>query len=307
MKHAFLGHVVTLVTPFTAQDQVDYPAIQRIIELGLKGGVDAFIALGPGSEYRSLEPKEAHRVLDFILDVLQGRVPLALGVPAASTKATVGRILADLPEESLRLNAQRGLSALLLEVPNDPGISQHGLVQHFLAVAEASPRPILLHQRQGPKGSGLTAPSIIELSNHPKIKGFVDGRCDFALTGEVIRNKAGHFHVLCGDDVSALPMLALGADGAMTSAGNAFPKAFSNLIGQAQFGELHAARATHHQLAPLLRKLEKTAVAPGIKCVLHHLGVCNPSVRLPLSLCSHEDDQAIYRSIANMDRLVSAQ
>lgn len=300
------GHGVALVTPF-ADDHVDFPALERMIQLGIAGRTDFFVVLGPGSESQSLAPAESQRVIDFALDVVRGRRPVILGVSASSTKPTLTQLLADFPEGTPRLNAKRGLAGLLVEVPNDPGIPQPGLVAHFEAVAEASPLPIVLHQRRGPKGSGLQAASIIRLSVHPNIAGFVDGRCDFALTGEVIRSKSPSFAVVCGDDVSALPLLALGADAAISGIGNALPRAFSDLVGQAQFGELHAARSTHHQLAPLLRILETTASAPGLKAVMHQLGICSPDVRLPHARLAPTEAQAIYRAIAEMDRSVSGQ
>lgn len=301
------GHGVALVTPFTPTDQIDFPAFERIIQRAIAGNVDFFAVLGPGSESRALTPKESQRLVDFALDVLQGKKPLFLGVSSSSTKATLAELAAQFPEGSARLNAKRGVAGVLMEVPNDPGISQAGLVQHFKEVAEAAPLPILLHQRKGPKGSGLMAASVVELSAHPGIIGWVDARCDFALTGEVIRSRSAGFAVVCADDVSALPLLALGADAALSSIGNALPKAFSDLVGQAQFGELHAARATHHELAPLLRMLERTATATGIKAVLHQLGTCAPDVRLPLAPMDTEGTQSVYRAIAQMEPERSAR
>lgn len=294
------GHGVALVTPFTATDQIDFPAFERIIQRALSGGVDFFTVLGPGSESRSLTPMESQRLVDFALDVLQGKKPVYLGVPSSSTKATLAELDFQFPEGSVRLNPKRGIAGVLIEVPNDPGIPQTGLVRHFQEVADSSPLPILLHQRKGPKGSGLTAGSVVTLSAHPGIIGLVDARCDFALTGEVIRTRSTGFAVVCGDDVSALPLLALGADAALSSIGNAFPKPFSDLVGQAQFGELHAARTTHHELAPLLRLLEQTASATGIKAVLHQLGTCDRGVRLPLAPMDEAGIQSIYRAIAHM-------
>lgn len=299
-KH-IMGHGLALVTPFTSADQIDFPSFERILQRALKGNVDFFTVLGPGSESRALTPKESQRLVDFALDLLQGKKPLFLGMASSSTKATLAELNVQFPEGSTRLNPKRGVAGVLIEVPNDPGIPQAGLVKHFKEVAEAAPLPMLLHQRKGPKGSGLTAASVVELSNHPGIMGWVDARCDFALTGEVIRSRAPGFAVVCADDVSALPLLALGADAALSSIGNAFPKAFSDLVGQAQFGELHAARATHHQLAPLLRLLERTASATGIKAVLHQLGTCEPHVRLPLAPMDDAWTQSVYRVIAHME------
>lgn len=301
------GHGISLVTPFTESDQIDWSALQRIIEKGIASGADFFVVLGPGAEVRSLEAIERQRIVEFALDVLQGRRPLILGVSAGSTKSTIARLRKELPEDTPRLNPKKGLAAVLLEVPNDPGIPQSGLVSHFHAIAEMSPLPIVLHQRRGPKGSGLLAESVINLSNHPQLIAFMDGRVDLALTGEVIRNKAPGFKVLVGDDVSALPVLALGADGVVSSIGNAFPKAFSDLVGQTQFGDLTTARTTHHQLAPLLRRLEQTATATGIKAVLEHLGICRADVRLPLSRIPEMENRAVYRAIADMERNVSGQ
>lgn len=308
MQHAYLaGHGISLITPFTDADQVDYAALQRIVEKGIQGGADFFVVLGPGAEVRALETVERQRVVEFVLDVLQGRRPLLLGVSAASTKSTIARLRTEFPADTPRLNPRKGLMGLLMEVPNDPGIPQSGLVNHFQTVAESSPLPIVLHQRKGPKGSGLNADSVITLSIHPKLVGFLDARVDFALAGEVFRRKSPGFKLLVGDDVSALPVLAVGADGALSVIGNAFPKAFSDLVSQTQFGDLSTARATHHQLAPLLRRIEDTATATGIKCVLEHLGVCKAHVRLPLSTLPELQSRAVYRAIAEMDRVVSQQ
>lgn len=304
-KFPLVGHGVSLITPFTDSGLIDYAALQRIIERACAGRVDFFVTMGPGSEVNSLEPKEVERLVDFTLDVLQGRKPLVLGVSAGSTLATINRLNALLEEGKMRLHSKKGLSSLLVEIPNDTGVSQPGMVAHFQALAEHASLPLALLQRKGPKGSGLSASSIIELSSHPNIIGFVDGRCDFALTGEVIRRKSGNFAVICGDDVSALPLLALGADAALTTIGNAFPKAFSDLIGQAQFGELVAARDTHHTLAPLMRLLENHAVSTRTKTVLKHLGLCTDHVRLPHAPISDHESQLAYRIIAEMNRSVA--
>ena len=285
------GHGVTLVTPFSREGDVDFPALERLINRSIDEGVDFLSVLGPGSEAALLDTDETVRILDFVSEINAGRKPLLAGIASTDTRSAV---------KAASEMKVRDVLALFCAAPSPIASSDMGFVGHFRSIAQAASFPVIMHHPGGDHRISVSSDALLQLSQEPNIAGIVECSGDVALFGELVRNRPAGFAVLCGRDVMALPLLALGADGALSSIGNAFSRSFGRMVHQMRFGSIHDARETHHLLAPMMRILEKEGRPTGIKTILSHLNLCESAVRLPNTPVSDITRDALYRTIAEL-------
>ena len=286
------GMGVALVTPFQPDGKVDFPALQRLVEHMVAGGVDFLVVLGTTGETPTLSEEEQRRVLDFVLEVNGGRLPVVVGITGNNTAQLCTR---------LREWDWSGLSACLVAAPAYNKPSQRGLLAHYQHVADAAGCPVILYNVPGRTGCNLTAPTTLALSAHENICGIKEASGDMVQIGEILQGRPDGFMVWSGDDALAMPTVAMGAEGVISVLGNALPRRMADMIHQVAFGQVHEARATHLTLLPLIDLLFQEGNPVGIKLVLNHLGICQKDVRLPLVAGSSELRDKIYGALAALD------
>lgn len=286
------GLGVALVTPFNAQGQVDYPALQRMVEHQIEGGTSFLVVLGTTGETPTLSSEEQRRVVDFVLEVNARRLPVVVGVTGNATAELCERIAAwDVD----------GVAAFLVATPAYNKPTQEGLVKHYEAVANAAARPIILYNVPGRTSCNMTAQTTLTLSKHPNVVGVKEASGDLGQIGAILAGRATDFAVWSGDDALAMPTVAMGAEGVISVLGNVLPGAMSDMVQQASFGQVHDARATHSTLGPLMDLLFEEGNPTGVKSAMNHLGLCERHVRLPLVPASQQLHDAIYAAIAALD------
>ena len=286
------GLGVAMVTPFNEQGNVDFPALQRMVEHQIEGGTAFLVVLGTTGETPTLSAAEQRRVVDFVLEVNAGRLPLVVGVTGNNTAELCERIHGwDVI----------GVAAFLVATPayNKPG--QEGLKAHYTAVADAAQRPVILYNVPGRTSCNMSAATTLALAEHPNVIGIKEASGDLEQIGDILASRPAHFALWSGDDALAMPTVAMGADGLISVLGNAFPKPMAAMVEQASFGQTHEARSTHAALKPLMALMFEEGNPAGIKAAMKHLGLCEGDVRLPLTKASAALKDKLYAAIAALE------
>lgn len=268
------GMGVALVTPFKADKSIDFDALGRIVEYQIQNGVDYLVVLGTTSENPTLSTDEREAIKDFVADRVAGRVPMVLGVGGNNTAAVV--------REAREVDTQR-FRAILSVVPYYNKPSQEGIYQHYKAIAEASPLPVILYNVPGRTGVNMTAETTLRLAaEFPHIIAIKEASGNMVQVDEIIKHKPDDFMVISGDDAVTFPLITLGAVGVISVIGNAFPREFSRMVRLALAGDYAAARTIHHRFNDLFGLLFVDGNPAGVKCVLNAMGYCENELRLPL-------------------------
>ncbi|TGY02711.1 4-hydroxy-tetrahydrodipicolinate synthase [Muribaculum sp. NM65_B17] len=268
------GMGVALVTPFKQDKSIDFDALARLLEYQIKSGVDYLVVLGTTAETATLTPDEKHRVRDFVVERVAGRVPLVIGIGGNNTMALV---------EELRTTDLSTFSAVLSVVPYYNKPSQEGIYQHYREIAKASPIPVILYNVPGRTGVNMTAETTLRLAaEFDNIIGVKEASGNISQMDDIIKNKRDDFMVISGDDGITFPLITLGAVGVISVIGNAFPREFSRMVRLALQGDYARALTIHHRFTELFSLLFVDGNPAGVKCLLHAMGFIENELRLPL-------------------------
>lgn len=287
----FRGLGVAVVTPFTPEGNVDYYALRELIESLLEvGGADFLCVLGTTAETPTLSFEEKEMIMDTFVETVAGRVPLLLGCGGNNTRAVCDYL------ESANLEAFDGV---LIVAPYYNKPTQEGLFQHFVAVADASPVPVVLYNVPGRTGVNITAETTIriaeECSNVVAIK---EASGILPQIDAIIAGAPDGFEVISGDDALTYPLLCLGASGVISVVANVFPTEMNQLVHDTLDGNVDAALDTHRRLAEVFRLSFTDGNPAGVKCMLYHRQMCNNVLRLPLVPVSEKTESAIIEALS---------
>jgi 4-hydroxy-tetrahydrodipicolinate synthase len=288
------GLGVAVVTPFTDQKKVDFPALQRLVEHLLSSACDFLVILGTTAETPTLTFEEQRRVLDFVIEINAKRKSIVVGLAGNHTASLCERI------ENFNLS---GVDAVLSACPYYNKPTQKGLIAHFIAVAESSQVPVMLYNVPSRTGCNLNASTTLELAKHPNIFAIKEASGNLAQIDFILKNRPPNFLVFSGDDALTLSMIASGADGVISVIGNALPNIFGEMVHQALFGQIIEARQAHLDLMNPIEVIFSEGNPSGIKAMLEHLGICSSNVRLPLVPATQELKERVYTCLAELDKL----
>lgn len=268
------GMGVALITPFKHDKSIDYTALAKLLEYIIGNNADFIVVLGTTAETATLSEEERESVKNFIVERVNRRLPLILGVGGNNTKALT---------DYLKNNDFADFKAILSVVPYYNKPSQEGIYRHYEAIAEASPLPVILYNVPGRTGVNMTAETTLRLANNfENIIGIKEASGNISQMDEIIKNKPADFMVISGDDGITFPLLTLGAVGVISVIGNAFPKEFSRMVRLALDGEYQQALQIHHRFTELFKLLFVDGNPAGVKCLLNAQGFIENELRLPL-------------------------
>ena len=289
----FKGTGVALVTPFRKEGEVDFNALQKLVEFQIENGVNYLVVQGTTGESVTLTDEEKVSVLEYIIDVTKNRVPIVLGVGGNNTSNVVQQIK---KFNSYRIDAYLSVSPYY----NKP--SQAGIVAHYGQIAQATDKPIILYNVPGRTGSNMTAETTLTLANtYANIIAVKEASGNLEQIMEIIKNKSSDFLVISGDDALTLPHIACGGDGVISVVANAFPKRFSSMVDYALKGDLEKAKPLHYELFPIIQQLFADGNPGGIKYVLKLISVGEDHMRLPLVNINDEVARKLYELVASID------
>ena len=273
-RNIFKGLGIALVTPFNADGEVDYKAIVRLVEYQIQNGADFLCILATTGETPCLSTEEKENIKKLVVDTNRGRLPILMGCGGNNTRAVV---------EELKTADWTGIDGVLSVCPYYNKPSQEGLYQHFKAIAEASPLPVVLYNVPGRTGINMKSETTVRLARDcENIVAVKEASGSLEQVDEIIKNKPERFDVLSGDDALTFSMVASGAAGSISVIGNALPKEVSRMIRLEFKGEYEAARTIHHRFTELYSLLFVDGNPAGVKALLHEMGFIENVLRLPL-------------------------
>jgi 4-hydroxy-tetrahydrodipicolinate synthase len=271
---SLIGTGVALITPFRKDLSIDIEALQRIVNFSIDGGVDYLVAMGTTAENATLTEDEKNLVIQTIIQTNNGRLPLVLGMGSNNTKELV---------EELKQTDLSPFVAILSISPYYNKPVQEGIYQHFKAVAEASPLPIILYNVPSRTGVNMLPSTVLRLANDFKnIVAVKEAAGDMLQALQLLKDKPKDFLVLSGDDMIALPMILAGGSGVISVIGQGFPNEFCEMIRLGLNRNVDEAFKIHYQLSDSINMIFEQGNPAGIKKVLESLGLSEKTVRLPL-------------------------
>ena len=257
-----------------ADGQVDYKSLKRLLEYQIDNGADFLCILATTGETPCLTQQEKDNITQLVKDVNHGRLPILKGCGGNNTAAIV---------EELKNSDWTGIDGILSVCPYYNKPSQEGLYQHFKAIADASPLPVVLYNVPGRTGINLKPETTVRLANDcENIVAIKEASGSLEQVDEIIKNKPKRFDVISGDDALTFSMVASGAAGVISVIGNALPKEFSRMIRLEFRGEYEPARKIHHAFTELYSLLFVDGNPAGVKALLHEMGFIENQLRLPL-------------------------
>lgn len=272
--HIFRGLGVAVVTPFTLDGAVDYPALKRLIRYQLDSGVDFLCILATTGETPCLTLDEKNKITELVKEENKGQVPILKYCGGNNTAAVI---------EEVKTTDWTGIDGILSICPYYNKPSQEGLYQHFKAIASASPLPVVMYNVPGRTGVNMKAETTVRLAHDcENIVGIKEAAGSLEQVDEIIKGKPDRFDIISGDDALTFSMIASGAAGVISVIGNALPREFSRMIRLEFQGEYEAARRIHHMFTELYSLLFVDGNPAGVKALLNDMGYIENVLRLPL-------------------------
>ena len=280
LREILKGTGVALITPFKSDFEIDYEALEKVIDFVITGGVEYVVTLGTTGETPTLSREEKISLVNFTYEKVNGRVPVVVGIGGNNTQELIKDV------ETFPLEKA---AAVLSASPYYSKPSQDGLFFHYKALAEASSKPIILYNVPGRTGRNLNASTTIRLANEVKnIAGIKEASGDMLQCIQILKDRPENFLVVSGDDALALPQIACGMDGVISVAANSFPKKFTEMVRLSLQGNFKAAKILNDQLIEGYELLFAENNPAGVKAAMSEMNIIENYLRLPLvSLSQH--------------------
>ena len=274
LRETLSGTGVAIVTPFAKDLSVDFGALAKLLDHIINNGINYIVTLGTTGETPVLSAVEKKEIINFTEKHIAGRVPMVLGIGGNDTASVINDI------KNYPLS---GATAILSASPYYNKPSQEGLFQHYRALAEASPLPIILYNVPGRTGRNMDVHTTLRLATEVEnIVGIKEASGDMQQCMEILKNRPDNFLVVSGDDALALPQMACGMDGVISVAANCFPKEFSEMMQLCIDGNFPAAVKINDKLMSAYNLLFAENNPAGAKAFLHEMEIIENIMRLPV-------------------------
>ena len=290
MSNKFKGTGVALVTPFDDQLKIDFNGLDKVINHTLDEGVDYLVVQGTTGESVTVKESEKQDILKRVNELSQDK-PVVLGIGGNDTDKVLSQI------DSF---SGGDFDAVLSVCPYYSKPSQAGLINHFIQIADKSPKPIILYNVPGRTSVNLSASATLTLAQHPNIIGIKEASGDFNQAIEIIKAAPADFLLISGDDLLTLPLISIGAVGVISVLANALTKKMCDIVNHALIHDYENARKPLYAISEINSLMYKEGNPTGIKCLLHIMGICNYNVRAPLAEASGELYKKIQESYARI-------
>ncbi len=273
MRPAWTGLGTALVTPFKADGSLDEPGIRRLAQRQVEEGVHFVVPCGTTGESPTLTREEHLRVVELVVDAVEGRVPVLAGAGGYNTHEVV---------ELARALEHLGAQGILSVTPYYNKPTQDGLVKHYETIAAGTSLPVIVYNVPGRTGCNVEPRTLARLAAVPTIVGVKEASGNMTQICEVMRVVPDDFIVLSGDDAMALPVMAIGGRGVISVASNVVPGAMAALVEAAERGDFAAARSAHQRLIKfmLVNFVESNPIP--VKAAMAMLGLLEEHYRLPM-------------------------
>lgn len=286
-----LGTGVALVTPFNTDKSVDFEGLKRLVNFQIENGVNYLVVLGTTGEPATLNAQEKQQVKQAVIEANNGRIPLVIGIGGNNTMNVV---------EEIKTSDLSAFCAILSVSPYYNKPSQEGIYQHFKAISEASPLPIIIYNVPGRTGRNFEPKTVLRLANDfENIVAVKEAAGDMVQALRLLQHKPADFMVISGDDMIALPMTLAGGAGVISVIAQALPKDFSAMIQKGLDGDIEGANQLQYKVMDSIDYIFEECNPSGIKAMLQQLNICSNQVRLPLVEASYDLQQKINNFVDN--------
>jgi 4-hydroxy-tetrahydrodipicolinate synthase len=287
-KHPFSGTGVAIVTPFLENGDIDQSGIEQLVEHLINGKVDYLVALGTTGENATLNKEEKQLVFTLVNKFNRGRVKLVAGIGGNDTRAVI---------EAFSAFDLTGYTAILSVSPYYNKPNAEGIFQHYKALNDAAPLPLIMYNVPGRTGMNVSTSTTLRIANACKnIIATKEASGNMEQIMQIIKDKPDGFEVISGDDGITLPLIACGAIGVISVLANAYPTEFSAMVNLCLDGKFAEARSTHEKMLPVIQSMFAEGSPSGVKAYLGELGVVKETFRLPVVGVSAQHKETI-RSI----------
>ncbi len=291
---SLIGTGVALVTPFKEDFSIDTEALRRIVNFSVDGGIEYLVILGTTAENATLNNDEKELVIQTVIEANNGRLPLVLGVGGNNTM----EVVAELKTRDLSPYA-----AILSVSPYYNKPSQEGIYQHFKAIAEASPIPVIVYNVPGRTSSNMLPKTVLRLANDfENIVAIKEAAGDIVQAMQLLKDKPKDFHVISGDDMTALATVLAGGSGVISVIAQGFPKEFSEMIRLGLNRKVDEAFKSQYLLSDCIDMIFEQGNPAGIKQVFQALGIADNTVRLPLVSVDEDLKNRICDFVKKIDK-----
>jgi 4-hydroxy-tetrahydrodipicolinate synthase len=298
MRTPFTGAGTALVTPFTRAGELDEAAVRRLGRRQIDAGIHFLAPCGTTGESPTLTSSERLRIVEILAEEAAGKVPVLAGAGGYNTKEVV---------ESVREMARAGANGFLSVTPYYNKPTQEGLYQHYRTVAESTPLPIVVYNVPGRTGVNVEVATLVRLAAIPNIVGVKEASGNMQQICEVCRAVPPAFVVLAGDDVLALPTVAVGGHGVVSVISNEMPSDVARMIEGAERGDVAAARAIHHRLLPLMLAHFVESNPGPVKAAMAAMGLLEEVFRLPLVGPKPDSREKILKTLKELGLVTMAK
>lgn len=286
------GTGIALITPFNENGSIDFPALEKLVDYSIKGGVEYLVCLGTTAETPTLTKDEKKQIVSVIKSANAGRIPLVLGIGGNNTEAVKNEFTSSNLSDFI---------AVLSASPAYNKPTQEGIYQHYKVLAENTDADIILYNVPGRTSSNITPETTLRLANDfNNIVAIKEASPNFLQSTEILKDKPEGFSVISGDDEFGLPMTLAGGKGVISVIAQGLPEQYTEMIRLGLDRKVDQAYKLHYQLMDITRSIYIEGNPCGIKSLLAHKGICKPYTRLPLVHASESLSGKIKSLLENL-------
>ena len=291
LRNVLKGTGVALITPFKKNFEIDFNALEKLIDFVIDNNVEYVVTLGTTGETSTINEEEKNAIIHFTYDIVKDRVPVVVGIGGNDTKEIC---------KKLQTYPLHKSTAVLSASPYYNKPSQEGIYLHYIELAAASPKPIILYNVPGRTGSNISAATTLRLANEVEnIAGIKEASGNMIQAMHILKDRPERFLVVSGDDHLTLPLIACGMDGVISVAANCFPEVFSEMVRLALHDDLNKARPLHYKCLEGNDLLFAENNPAGVKAFLAELGIIENYLRLPLVPLSETFHKQVKKYLSN--------
>ncbi len=292
MRQRLTGMGVALVTPFTENGDIDFTALERLVQMHIDAGTAFLCVLGTTAETPTITAEEKREIRKRVIKQVAGRLPIMVGIGGNCTRAVV---------EEIKNEDLTGVDAILSVAPYYNRPSQEGIYLHYKAISEATSLPIYMYNVPGRTGVNILPSTVVRVANDcPNIVGYKAASGDMEQIKELIATKPENFDVFSGDDALTFDIMSAGGVGVISVFGNAFPREMTQLVGAIQEGRIDDARLMNESLKELFRLIFVDGNPSGVKALMNIQGRLENVLRLPLVPAREETCRLLKQAIATI-------
>ena len=290
----FKGTGVAIVTPFKNDSSIDFAALGRVINHVINGSVNYIVAMGTTGESVTLTKDEKQALISYVLEAVDNRVPLVVGIGGNNTQEVINCI---------RHTNFTGVDGILSVAPYYNKPNQRGLFQHFKAIATCSTVPVIMYNVPGRTCSNISADTCLQLAQEcENIIGIKEASGDMSQIMNILKGKPENFSLISGDDMMTIPIIAAGGSGIISVLANAFPSQCSELVNHSLKNNFKSAREIQYRFLEIIELLFIEGNPSGIKAMLNLLNLCQNNLRLPLVPVSRTTYARIQKAMEEVDK-----